>query len=35
MQFTDMAQVRSVDKDMLDRTRAWLLPGAMVTVVSA
>jgi hypothetical protein len=25
MQFTDMAQVRSVDKDMLDRTRAWLL----------
>jgi alpha-2-macroglobulin-like protein len=25
MQFTDMAQVRSVDKDMLTRTRAWLL----------
>jgi alpha-2-macroglobulin-like protein len=25
MQFTDMAQVRSVDKAMLDRTRAWLL----------
>jgi hypothetical protein len=25
MQFTDMAQVRAVDKDMLDRTRAWLL----------
>src|SRR5204862_1689145 len=25
MQFTDMAQVRSVDKDMLDRTRTWLL----------
>jgi hypothetical protein len=25
MQFTDMAQVRNVDKDMLDRTRAWLL----------
>jgi len=25
MQFADMAQVRSVDKDMLDRTRAWLL----------
>ena len=25
MQFTDMAQVRSVDKDMLDRTGAWLL----------
>src|SRR6185436_8383284 len=25
MQFTDMAHVRSVDKDMLDRTRAWLL----------
>jgi hypothetical protein len=25
MQFTDMSQVRSVDKDMLDRTRAWLL----------
>src|SRR5204862_4192693 len=25
MQFTDMARVRSVDKDMLDRTRAWLL----------
>jgi hypothetical protein len=25
MQFTDMAQVRSVDKEMLDRTRAWLL----------
>src|SRR5207247_11138715 len=25
MQFTDMAQVRTVDKDMLDRTRAWLL----------
>ncbi|HET9942038.1 MAG TPA: carboxypeptidase regulatory-like domain-containing protein, partial [Terriglobia bacterium] len=25
MQFTDMAQVRNVDKDMLDRTGAWLL----------
>src|SRR6185436_14073873 len=25
MQFTDMAHVRSIDKDMLDRTRAWLL----------
>jgi alpha-2-macroglobulin-like protein len=25
LQFTDMAQVRSVDKDMLNRTRAWLL----------
>jgi hypothetical protein len=25
MQFTDMAQVRTVDKDMLDRTRTWLL----------
>jgi uncharacterized protein YfaS (alpha-2-macroglobulin family) len=25
MQFTDMAQVRSVDKEMLDRTRNWLL----------
>src|SRR5262249_41642910 len=25
MQFTDMAHVRSVDMDMLDRTRAWLL----------
>ncbi|HYR85462.1 MAG TPA: MG2 domain-containing protein [Terriglobia bacterium] len=25
MQFTDMAQVRSVDKDMLARTRTWLL----------
>jgi hypothetical protein len=25
MQFTDMAQVRSVDKEMLERTRAWLL----------
>src|SRR5213594_3412902 len=25
MQFTDMSHVRSVDKDMLDRTRAWLL----------
>ena len=25
MQFTDMSQVRSVDKDMLNRTRAWLL----------
>jgi len=25
MQFTDMAQVRNVDKDMLDRTRTWLL----------
>jgi uncharacterized protein YfaS (alpha-2-macroglobulin family) len=25
MQFTDMAQVRSVDKDMLERTRTWLL----------
>src|SRR4030095_12761208 len=25
MQFTDMSQVRSVDKDMLGRTRAWLL----------
>jgi hypothetical protein len=25
MQFTDMSQVRSVDKDMLDRTRTWLL----------
>src|SRR5262245_46851124 len=25
MQFTDMKQVRTVDKDMLDRTRAWLL----------
>jgi len=25
MQFTDMAKVRSVDKEMLDRTRNWLL----------
>ncbi len=25
MQFTDMSQVRSVDQDMLGRTRAWLL----------
>src|SRR5262245_17589744 len=25
MQFTDMSQVRTVDKEMLDRTRAWLL----------
>jgi uncharacterized protein YfaS (alpha-2-macroglobulin family) len=25
LQFTDMAQVRSVDKDMVDRTRTWLL----------
>ena len=25
MQFTDMAQIRDVDKDMLQRTRAWLL----------
>jgi hypothetical protein len=25
MQFTDMARVRDVDKDMLERTRAWLL----------
>jgi len=25
MQFTDMSHVRSVDKDMLNRTRAWLL----------
>jgi uncharacterized protein YfaS (alpha-2-macroglobulin family) len=25
MQFTDMAQVRSIDKDMLARTRTWLL----------
>jgi A-macroglobulin TED domain/Carboxypeptidase regulatory-like domain/Alpha-2-macroglobulin family/MG2 domain len=25
MQFTDMSQVRKVDKDMLDRTRVWLL----------
>jgi len=25
MQFTDMSQVRSVDKEMLARTRAWLL----------
>jgi uncharacterized protein YfaS (alpha-2-macroglobulin family) len=25
MQFADMAQVRSVDKDMLTRTRTWLL----------
>jgi hypothetical protein len=25
MQFTDMAQVRDIDKVMLDRTRAWLL----------
>jgi hypothetical protein len=25
MQFTDMARVRNVDKDMLERTRAWLL----------
>jgi hypothetical protein len=25
MQFTDMARVRSVDKDMLSRTRSWLL----------
>jgi hypothetical protein len=25
MQFTDMAQVRNVDKAMVDRTRAWLL----------
>ena len=25
MQFTDMLQVRQVDKDMLDRTKVWLL----------
>jgi uncharacterized protein YfaS (alpha-2-macroglobulin family) len=25
MQFTDMSQVRSVEKDMLNRTRVWLL----------
>src|SRR6185503_6522027 len=25
MQFTDMSQVRTVDKEMLTRTRAWLL----------
>jgi hypothetical protein len=25
LQFTDMSQVRSVDKEMLDRTRTWLL----------
>jgi alpha-2-macroglobulin-like protein len=25
MQFTDMSQVRDVDKEMLDRTRRWLL----------
>jgi alpha-2-macroglobulin-like protein len=25
MQFTDMSHVRNVDKDMVDRTRAWLL----------
>jgi len=25
MQFSDMSKVRSVDKEMLDRTRAWLL----------
>src|SRR5262249_28658209 len=25
MQFTDMSRVRAVDKEMLDRTRAWLL----------
>jgi hypothetical protein len=25
MQFADMSQVRSVDKEMVDRTRAWLL----------
>jgi len=25
MQFTDMSQVRSVDKDMVNRTRGWLL----------
>jgi uncharacterized protein YfaS (alpha-2-macroglobulin family) len=25
LQFTDMAQVRTVDKTMMDRTRAWLL----------
>ncbi len=25
MQFTDMAQVRTLDKDMLNRTRSWLL----------
>ena len=25
MQFTDMSRVRGVDKEMLDRTRAWLL----------
>src|SRR6185295_10778133 len=25
MQFTDMAQVRTVDKDMVNRTRTWLL----------
>jgi hypothetical protein len=25
LQFTDMSQVRTVDKEMLDRTRAWLL----------
>ena len=25
MQFTDMSKVRAVDKDMLDRTRGWLL----------
>src|SRR6185436_2597295 len=25
MQFTDMSHVRTVDKEMLDRTRTWLL----------
>lgn len=25
MQFTDMSRVRTVDKEMIDRTRAWLL----------
>src|SRR5207244_347208 len=25
LQFTDMSHVRAIDKDMLDRTRAWLL----------
>src|SRR5207249_2231817 len=24
LQFTDMSRVRAIDKDMLDRTRAWL-----------
>jgi hypothetical protein len=35
MQFTDMSHVRSVDKEMLGHTRAWLLSRRDGMVASA